>query len=594
MEGKEGTTAKAVRVLRYARQYWHRVLWLFCLSLILVILALVGPYLVKILIDDVLVNKNLTLLVALMLIFVGIFFVKSLIQIYYNYQTEALEERIVLDVKTQLYGHLEMLDLGFFYSRKLGDILTRMDDDVYGIQNFINILMNVLTAVAILIVCLHLNWRVTLASLTFFPFYIVAQRYFSGRIKHQKEKVIRRGAALLSFLEEGFTAIKAIKTFLLEQLELRRYTSQSKQLIREDLRLNLLSSYSSTIVGFITFTPLLIILWYGSFKVITGALTVGSLMALYTYIGKLFGPISALGSINVAIQSALVSVDRVFEFLDLRPKVQQIPNALNPDHVRGAIRFENVSFRYGTEEVLHGVGLSLAPGEHVGIVGPSGSGKSTLVNLLCRFYDPSDGRILLDNRDLRSYNIAALRKQLGVISQDVILFNATVAENIRLGNLHAGEQDIVRAAKLSGLHATVQQFPKKYHMMIGERGVNLSGGEAQRLAIARVILKNPTVLIIDEATSALDAESEAKVQKAFAAISAGKTTITIAHRLSTLKQVDRILVLSQGKLVEEGTFNELIKHKGIFSRYYALQFRAPKSDVLKHPVEVPGKLAVAA
>ncbi|MBD3259965.1 hypothetical protein GF371_05055, partial [Candidatus Woesearchaeota archaeon] len=309
---------KAIRIISYARPFWKMFLLLFIITIILSLLEIVNPYLIKILIDDIFIAKNYGLLVALMLFFIFIFFLKTIVGIFFSYQAEKLEENVVLGVKRQLFKHLEKLDLGFFYTKQLGDILVRLDEDVYGIESFIgilidDILMNVLTGTFILVICFLINWKVTLSCLAFFPFYVVTQKYFGARIKKQRKKLVEIGAGFLSFLQESLVSIKTIKTFVLENLKLKKYTRTSRRLIREDLKLNLLESYSGAVVGLITFTPLLIILWYGGFKVITGALTVGSLMALYTYMGKLFGPISELGSINVAIQSTMVSVDRVFE-----------------------------------------------------------------------------------------------------------------------------------------------------------------------------------------------------------------------------------------------------------------------------------------
>ncbi|MBI1969524.1 ABC transporter ATP-binding protein [Candidatus Woesearchaeota archaeon] len=581
MEKKEVSFfQKSKRILQYAKPYWHVIFWLFVLSAVLALLSLVGPYLVKILIDDVIVGQDLQLLFTIMVIFIGIFLLKTIIQVYYNYKTEALEETVVLDVKKELFQHLEHLDLGFLYSKQLGDILVRVDEDVYGIQSFINIIidgivMNFLLTLFILIICLHLNWRVTLASLTFFPFYIFAQKYFGEKIKQQKKVVIEKDAALLSFIQEGITSIKAIKEFLLEKLALHRYTTKTRELIKQDLRLNLLSSYSTAIVGFITFTPLLIILWYGSFKVITGALTIGSLMALYTYIGKLFGPISNLGSINVAIQSAFVSVDRVFEFLDTKPKIQDKPNARLLRKVYGGIVLDHVSFGYDKDIVLENISFTIKPGEKIGLVGPSGAGKTTIANLACRFYDPLKGRILLDGIDVRDIQLKSLRKHIGIVSQDIILFNATIKENIKFGNIHASDEQVMEAAKLANIHDFITNLPKGYNTIVGERGVNLSGGEAQRLSIARTILKSPSIIILDEGTSALDSETEQKIQESFDYVTKGKTTIIIAHRLATLKNADKILVLKDKKIVEQGSFSSLIKKQGLFSRYYKLQFKMP-------------------
>jgi subfamily B ATP-binding cassette protein MsbA len=555
------------------------------------LLEIVNPYLIKILIDDIFIARNYSLLVALMLFFVFIFFLKTIVGIFFSYQAQKLEENVVLSVKRQLFAHLEKLDMGFFYNKQLGDILVRLDDDVYGIESFIgilidDILMNVLTGTFILIICFLINWKVTLSCLAFFPFYIITQKYFGEKIKKQRKKLIEISASFLSFMQESFISIKTIKTFVLENLKLKRYTRTSRRLIREDLKLNLLESYSGAVVGLITFTPLLIILWYGGFKVITGALTVGSLMALYSYIGKLFGPISELGSINVAIQSTMVSVDRVFEFLDRKSKIQEKPNAIELKDIKGKIDFKNVSFYYNkAEPVLENISFTAKSGDSIGLVGPSGSGKSTIANMIGRFFDPVKGKIVIDGKDLKDVKIESLRKNIGIVSQETVLFNTSIKENLKLGNLKATDKQIIQAAKLANIHDFIMSLKKGYNTKIGERGVNLSGGQKQRLSIARTILKNPKILILDEATSSLDTESEQKIQDAMDYIMRGRTTLIIAHRLSTIHNVNKIIVLKNHTIAEMGTFKDLMAKKGIFYHYYNIQFKDQNNYNQEQPIE---------
>ncbi|MBW3013863.1 ABC transporter ATP-binding protein/permease, partial [Candidatus Woesearchaeota archaeon] len=490
---RNGFINKTYRVLRFARPYWKTMIVLFIISVGLSAISIVNPYLIKILIDDIFIAKNYGLLVALMLVFVFIFFLKTIVGIYHSYKSQWLAENIVLGVKQRLFEHLERLDLGFFSRKKLGDILIRLDDDVYGVEDFIgilidDILMSVLTGSFILGICLYLNWKVTLSALCFFPFYVVSQKYYGRKVKKQRQKLLRLSSNFLSFLQESMSSIRAIKAFVLEKMALSKYTRQSKKLIREDLKLTLIEGYSGSIVGLITFTPLLIILWYGGFKVITGALTIGSLMALYTYVGKLFGPVSTLGSINIAIQSTLVSVNRVFQYLDEKPKIKEKPNAKIIKNVKGSIEFKDVMFQYNPKEpVLEKISFKIKPGEKIGLIGPSGSGKSTIANLLCRFYDPITGSITLDNTDLKDLKIQFLRSQIGIVSQETILFNTTIMQNLRLGNQHATKDDAIRAAKLANIHDFIMTLHKGYDTMVGERGVNLSGGQKQRLSIARTI-----------------------------------------------------------------------------------------------------------
>lgn len=578
-EGFRAFLDKAVRILSYAKPYWKTLILLLVISIGLSAISVVNPYLIKLLIDDILIAKNYSLLVALMLVFVFIFFLKTIVGIFHSYKSQWLAENIVLGVKRKLFSHLERLDLNFFSKKKLGDILVRLDDDVYSIEDFIgilidDILMNVLTGSFILGICLYLNWKVTLSALCFFPFYVVSQKYFGEKVKKQRHKLIKLSANFLSFLQEAIISIRAIKAFVLEKLELDKYTKKSRRLIKEDLNLTLIEGYSGAVVGLITFTPLLIILWYGGFKVITGALTIGSLMALYTYVGKLFGPVSTLGSLNVAIQSTMVSVNRVFELLDKKPKIKEKADAKVLKGIKGLIKFKDVVFHYNPREpVLQRISFQIKPGEKVGLIGASGSGKSTIANLVCRFYDPVAGRIMLDGTDLKDLKISFLRSNIGIVSQETILFNTTIMENLRLGSLKAKKEDIVRAAKLARIHDFITSLEKGYSTMVGERGVNLSGGQKQRLSIARTILKNPKIIILDEATSSLDSESELQIQEALENVTKDRTTIIIAHRLSTIKNVDKIIVLKDHSIAEIGSFKELMQKKGVFYKFYQAQFQ---------------------
>ena len=518
---------------------------LFILSVILSAFNVINPYLVKILIDDILIAKNYKLLVALMSFFIFVFIIRTVIGIFHAYQAVALEENIVLDVKKDLFQHLEQLDMQFYHKRKIGDILTRLADDVYSIESFLGILidqilMNVLMGGFILAICLHLNWRVTLASLTFFPILILTQKYYGKRIKKSRKKVIEKSADLLSFMQEIIISIKMIQAFVLEKFNLDQYLKKSRNLIRKELKLTLLSSYAGAAAGFITFVPLIIILWYGGFNVMEGTLTVGSLIALYTYVGRLFGPVSSLGSVNVSIQSTLVSVDRVFEFMDKKPKVYNKKNAIPLRSVKGKIEFRNVNFQYDKDEpVLNNINLSISPGETIGLIGPSGSGKSTLANMIARFYDPVNGQILLDGKNLKDLKIESLRKAIGIVSQQNILFNTSIKENIKFGDENATDEDIIRAAKLANIHDFITTLKEGYDTIVGDRGVRLSGGQQQRISIARAILKNPKIVILDEATSSLDTESEQKIQLALENVTRGRTTVIIAHRLSTIKNVEQ-------------------------------------------------------
>jgi ATP-binding cassette, subfamily B, bacterial MsbA len=570
---------KSKRILKYAKPQWKLMLFLFVVSAFFSLLSLAGPYLIKILLDDIIPNKDYGLLLNLMALFIVIFVVKTLVGIYHSYKTTYFVDNLVFRVKQELFDHLEHLDLDFYNKRPVGDIIYRLDEDVYGIDSFISlivneILMDVLTAVFILIICLKLDWKVTLISLCFFPFYLLTQKYFGDKIRKQKQLLIKKSSDLLSFIEENITSIRAIKSFVMESKKLDTYTKKNKYLIKQDLKMDLLESYAGSVMGIITFTPLLIILWYGSYQVMTGALTLGSLIAIYTYVGKLFDPIESLGGIHIAIQSTMVSVNRVFEFMDKKPKVQERKNAKPIRDLKGHVRFDDVSFYYKKgESVLEHITFDIKPGEMVGVVGPSGAGKSTLANLLLRFYEPTSGRVMVDGKDIREYTLASYRGKIGIVNQQPILFRTTILENIKFANPTATVAEVMRAARLAQIHHSITRLEKGYYTVVGTKGDTLSGGEKQRVAIARVILRDPSLIMLDEATSNLDSTSEQRIQKAMDHVSKGRTTFVIAHRLSTLRNADKIVVLDGHHLVEQGTFDQLMKQKGVFRTFYQTQFQ---------------------
>jgi ABC-type multidrug transport system fused ATPase/permease subunit len=366
--------------------------------------------------------------------------------------------------------------------------------------------------------------------------------------------------------------MKAIKEFAREKIESKIFKRKGEALIKRQLRANVFGMTSGFITGLIVYIPSFIILFYGGYQVMAGVLTIGTLLALRTYVQQLFGPITSLGSLNKSLKTTMVSVDRVYEFLDVQPKIKEKDNAKNMRNVEGNIAFKNVSFSYDKKEVLSNVDFEMKKGEKIGLVGPSGSGKSTIANLLMRFYDANKGGVTIDGVDLRDIKVNSLRKNVGIVSQETILFNMRIKDNIRFGNPKASDKDVVKAAKLANIHDFIRKLPKGYDTVVGERGAGLSGGQKQRISIARVILKDPQIVILDEATSSLDSESELKVQQALERVTKGKTTLIIAHRLSTLENVDRIIVLKNKKIAEQGKFAELLGKKGEFSRLYNIQF----------------------
>jgi ABC-type multidrug transport system fused ATPase/permease subunit len=562
------TAVKLKRIFRYLRPYLLSELWIGILTIIVVLLSLLDPMVLKILIDNVFVEGNVSLLHIICFVLVGLFLLRGALNVLINYLYQYVGQRILFDMKRELFEHLESLHLGFFSKTKTGEIMSRVNNDVETLQGFVTttfvtLTTDLATLVAILGFILYLDWQLTLVSLTLFPFFFISQVSLGGKIRAKSKQTREKAADILSFFQETIAGIRLVQTFVKEKFEARRLVRKGKELIKLRISLGVLGALASSIASFISVLGPIVVIWYGGYKVIHGAMTVGALIAFYAYVGRMFGPVFRLSQHNVTIQTALASVDRIFEYLDIEPQIKDSPTSIHLREVKGHIAFKDVSFAYDEKEpVLRNLSFEIEAGQKVALVGRSGAGKSTIINLIFRFYDPQSGLVLLDNRDIRQIKLKSLRKHIGLVSQEIILFNTSIKENIRYGNARATDEQIADAAGRAHIHEFVESLPGKYETIIGDRGVRLSGGERQRLSIARTILMNPAILIFDEAMSSLDTHSEHLIQDSLEPLIHGRTVIVVAHRMSTIVDVDNAFVLSEGRLVESGTHEELIRTDG--------------------------------
>ncbi len=579
MNHKKFSKGKIKRILKYLKPYWGMELEILVCMGIAVVLSLVDPLVIKVLIDNVFVERNLGLLNIIMLALIGLYIFRILFSIINSYLYNFVGQRILFDIRSQLFQHLEKLHMGFYSQTKTGEVVSRVNNDVASLQNivtttFINLITDLITVIAILAAVLYLDWRLTLVSLSVFPFFAFGIAYFSKKIRKKSKQVREKVADILNFFQETISGMKLIQSFGREKYEARRFLRKGKEMINLRIELGMLGSLAGSLAGFIAALGPALVLWYGGYRVIGGALSIGGLVAFYTYVGRLFGPVLRLARLNVTIQTAMASIDRIFEFLDINPQIKDAPSAITLSKARGDLQFEKVSFSYQPgEPILQDISFQVRKGEKVAIVGPSGVGKTTIMNLICRFYDPSSGVIRLDGMDIRKVKLSSLRRQIGVVSQETFLFNTSIRENLRYGNMKATDEEIIEAAQRANIHDFISNLPEGYETQVGDRGVRLSGGERQRLSIARAILKDPRILILDEATSSLDSQAENLIQKALQPLMQNRTTITIAHRLSTVVNSDKILVLSQGRIAESGTHWELLEKGGIYRTLWDEQMK---------------------
>lgn len=559
----------ARRIMPYFDPYRRKWIFLFLIANAYTLLSLVDPLLMKFVIDEVLIAGDLFLLHASMVFFIVISVLSIVLGYYSTVLYERISQNILFDIRTEVYNHLQRMDIQFFENHYTGDLMSRLNTDISSIDSFLSLiyddlLINLLKVLVIFTIITVFSVEFSLITLFIIPLMVMVQKHY-GRILRTKYRTIREASAdLLSFFQERLTTMQLIKVFNREEREKSRQEQKGNRLIRLNVSYASSQQVATAITGFITFSIMLFVLWFGGYQVVTGQLTIGSLIAIYTYIGMLFGPVRTLTDLNVSMQTTIASAERIFEILDAAPRIKEKEDAYDLPPIDGDIDFENVTFSYSDTAVLEDITLHIDANETIGIVGHTGAGKTTLARLLLRLVDPEKGRITIDGHDIRDVTLSSLRSQIGLVEQDLLFFHTTLKENLRYAKPDATHEEIVQATKRAGLHEFISNLPDGYDTDIGERGEHLSRGERQRLALSRVFLNDPPIVIFDEATSSLDPQSEAHVERSIRTLSKDKTMFVIAHRLSTMQYVDRLIVVDEHGIVERGTFEELCETKGEF------------------------------
>ena len=497
-----------------------------------------------------------------------------------TYVMEWVSMRVKFNIRTHVFSHMQKLSMRFYDVQGTGQILSRVKDDVSAFSNLVtdttlNIITDVITILIMIGFMFTWSWKLSLVALIALPLITGNYFYFIGK-KRRLWRILRhKWADITTTLTEAIAGAKVVKAFHRERYQERRVFRYIRQTLGLQLKLAKYRTEEENIAGFIRMFGKGAVLTYGGYLVTQDELTIGTLIAFHQFVNRIFMPVMGLLRVNMKIQKAMVSVERVFGLLDSKPGVEEAPDAVDLPEIQGHVQFENVSFSYDPENpVLHNVNIEAKPNMMVALVGPSGCGKSTISNLIERFYDPTEGAVRIDGHDLRDVTLKSLRDQMGVVLQDNFLFEGTIGENIRFGRLNATDEEVVQAAVAANAHKfIVEQLPEGYETEVGERGLRLSGGQKQRIAIARTILRDPQVLILDEATSALDSESEAQIQQALDRLMEGRTSFVIAHRLSTILKADMIVVLKEGRIVETGTHEELVEVGGLYAGMYKKQFK---------------------
>ncbi|MBI3988215.1 MAG: ABC transporter ATP-binding protein [candidate division NC10 bacterium] len=559
-----------LRLLPFVRPRVLGLLVVFGFSLFSILLGLATPLFTKILIDDALLKGNGRLLAILVVAMFATRAMATLAAALNSYLYSKIAAEVLFRMRLSLYQHLLTLSPKFYAQTRIGEILSRINTDMAEVQRIatdvlFNLVLSLLSVIGTGGFLVWLNWRLTLVSVVFLPLALLALGQLRPKVEALARAIRDRNADLASLLVERLSGVKFIQAFGAEGYEVERFVGKSREVIRTLLRYQITSSLAGGIPGLLLTASTAVAFLYGGYLVITGGMTVGALVAFTAYQARAFGPLQGLIDLSLGLQRARVSLLRVFELFDVRPEVVEKKDALPLEDVPGEIVFKKVSFAYQPGDfILKDLSFIIPPGSTVAIVGPSGSGKSSIVDLLMRFYDPLEGSIELRGRNLKDFTLASLRRHVVLIDQETFLFHATIEENIRYGRRDATREEVIAAAKAASIHDFIESLLEGYNTMVGERGMRLSEGEKQRIAIARAILRDPKVLILDEATSSLDWLSEQNVRKALGHLMKGRTTIIVTHRLSSIKDVDHILVLHGERIVQAGSHEELLKEEGLY------------------------------
>ncbi|CAA9441981.1 MAG: Heterodimeric efflux ABC transporter, permease/ATP-binding subunit 2 [uncultured Rubrobacteraceae bacterium] len=568
-----------LRLFTLAAPYKARILWLGLVTVLVTAASLSEPLIIGYAIDAGLVAGSLTVIYAMAALYVGVNVLTWGLSYLQTFGMGWVGQHMILALRNALFGHLQSLSLQFYSEQKAGWIISRLTNDIENFNTLLNdgvqnLVKNGLTLIGVFVAIFFVDWRLALATLSILPIMVAGTAVF--RIKSWRAfRAAREAVAeVIAHLQENVSGLRIVQAFTRERTSAARFAERNRAYRRANTRATVLSAVYFPGVELLGSVGLAVVLFYGGYRVVAGEMTVGELVAFVGLLNMFFQPIQQLSQLYSDLQSTLASLEKVFAVLDTEPDRADQPNAKELDALRGEVEFENVSFAYGEDKVLDDVSFRIKSGETLAIVGETGAGKSTVIKLLSRFYDPTSGTVRVDGEDLSTVRGSSLRRHMGVVLQDTFLFTGTIKENIRYGRPDATDEEIVAAATTVGADDFIRRFPEGYETQVRERGGRLSAGERQLVAFARALLANPELLVLDEATSSVDLATEARIEKALDNLLAGRTSIVIAHRLSTVRRADRILVMGEGHILEEGTHADLIARPSAYRRLHESQFAA--------------------
>lgn len=573
------------RYLGFVKPYKKQIAWTIVIGILKFGIPLLIPLILKYVVDSIINGQGLSYgdkMDKLLWLMGGSFFIFGImrppIEYYRQYYAQWVGSKVLYDIRDRMYHHIQRLSLRFYSNNKSGEVISRVINDVEQTKDFVitglmNVWLDMFTIVIAIVIMSTMDGWLTLAALAMLPFYGLSVKYFYSRLRGLTKQRSQALAEVQGHLHERVQGMSVIRSFALEDYEQVQFDKRNAHFLKKAMDQTTWNAKTFAVVNTITDIAPLLVIGFAAYRAIGGHITVGEVIAFAGYMDRLYNPLRRLVNSSTTLTQSLASMDRIFEFMDEEYDIKDQPKAKELRSVRGELNFNGVSFRYNEDEppVLKNIDLNVEQGQTIALVGMSGGGKSSLVSLIPRFYDVSDGAILLDGEDIRNFKVRTLRDKIGMVLQDNILFSESVKANILMGNPEAGGEEVIAAAKAANAHDFIMNLPEGYDTKIGERGVKLSGGQKQRVAIARVFLKNPPLLILDEATSALDLESEHLIQESLEKLAKDRTTFIVAHRLATITHADRIVVIDNGVIAESGTHHELMEKKGIYYNLFTVQ-----------------------
>jgi len=584
------------RLIEYLRPYKK---WIVAVTIAVIVTSITGiasPYILgREIIAKYILRRDLRGLQWIILVFIGIQVANWIANTIRTYGMGKIGQSLLLRMRSDLFSHLQELSFSFYDESDSGDLISRVTNDTDAIgeaftSGLIQVVSDILNLLMIVIVMFSINVQLSLASMIVVPLMIIAAALFNSKFRAAYQMQRTKISSVTSKLQESISGIREIQSFTREKDFIEEFKRTNLENLQANLQATKVWGLFFPTIQLIEAAGMGVVILYGGWLAFNGMLgpiedAVGTLITFIMYVGMFFGPIFDLTNFYNTIQSAFAAAERIFEILDVKPEIRDCEDAVEIPPIKGEIEFRNVTFEYKPgKPVLRNVSFHIKPKETVALVGPTGAGKSTIIKLICRFYEPKSGQILIDGYDIRKVKMKSLRRQIGIVPQETILFSGTIMDNIRYGRIDASDEEVIAAAKIVGAHEFIERLPKGYDTRIGEGGAGLSVGQKQLIAFARALIRNPAILIMDEATSSIDPYTDLLIRKAMKALLKDRTSIIIAHRLSTVRDADRILVIDDGRIVEEGTHEELIEKGGLYSHLYEMQFKEPEPITIKKGV----------